>query len=81
MPPGTGEWSHLLPGNPPLFKVRENQGNESAQKLPVFNSVLFSQEMGSSYKVFKCIYLSWSVLRSGGEQILWYKWDGSELTI
>lgn len=49
---GTGAWSHLLPENPPLFKVRENQGNESAQQLPVFNPVLFLQEMGSSCKVF-----------------------------
>lgn len=38
---GTGAWSHLLPGSPPLFKVQEDQGNEFAQQLPVFNSILF----------------------------------------
>lgn len=38
---GAGAWSHLLPGNPPLFKIPENQGNEFAQQLPVFNSILF----------------------------------------
>lgn len=67
--------------NPPLFRVRENQGNESAQKLPVFSSVLFLQEFGTSFKMFRNVGLSWSVLRSGGEKILWYKWDRSELMI
>lgn len=80
---GTGAWSHLLPGNPPLFKIPENQGSEFAQRLPVFNSIFFSflQDMDSSCKVFKCVDLFWSVLRSGGELILLYKWDRSELTI
>lgn len=78
---GTGAWSHLLPGNPTLFKVWENQGNEFAQQLPVFNAVLFLQEVGSSCEVFKYVDLFWAVLGSGGEQILWYKWDRSELMI
>lgn len=57
------------------------EGNEFPQQLPVFNSILFFQEMGSSCKVFKCVDLLWSVLRSGEEQILLYKWDRSELMI
>lgn len=47
----------------------------------MFNAVLFLQEVGSSCKVFKYVDLFWAVLGSGGEQILWYKWDRSELMI
>lgn len=77
---GAGAWSHLLPGSPTLFKVQENHGNEFAQQLPVFNSILFFT--GGWLKLQSVsVDLFWSVFMSGGEQILRYKWDRSELMI
>lgn len=57
---------------------REMRPHSSSQCSVLF---FFLQELCSSCKVFKCVDLFWSVLRSGGEQILLYKWDRSELMI
>lgn len=52
-----------------LSKVQENQGNVSVPQLPMFNSILFCRRWVQVVRCFKCVDLSWSVLRSGGEQM------------
>lgn len=48
---GTAAWSHLLPGNPPLFEIPENQGNEFAQQLSVQFYSFFFFFSGDGFKL------------------------------